>query len=340
MNDILDQAEQLKSLINDAPNILITTHSSPDPDAISSSLLLYTTLKLNCPDKVLAINIEDLPREFDYLPNYEDITSEPLQEVIDKQAPGLIIVLDAASLTRCAKNEIVDAKGAKVAIIDHHEKTDIEKGAAIYINQVSPAAVQDVYEILFSALNLKKPKYYGELTLLGLYADTGGFVYANPRYRDTFALVGDLLESGASLEKIKNSLSQYSEEALHVMSELSANLSHDKDYSYSFIRDEFVAGWLENGKDKEYIHQAVKIFVNSYIRNIDDRRWGFVVYYNPLYNKGIYSVSFRAESDSRDVSKIAGKLGGGGHKPAAGAKFQAENLAQALEKIKTAVVEY
>jgi nanoRNase/pAp phosphatase (c-di-AMP/oligoRNAs hydrolase) len=52
---------------------------------------------------------------------------------------------------------------------------------------------------------------------------------------------------------------------------------------------------------------------------------------------GLYGVSLRSVNGTKDVSKIANQLGGGGHKGASGARFEAEDIDAALEKVKQVI---
>ena len=56
-------------------------------------------------------------------------------------------------------------------------------------------------------------------------------------------------------------------------------------------------------------------------------------------NRVLGSVSLRSVYESTDVSQIANKLGGGGHKPAAGAKIEAKNLEEAIQKVQDAILD-
>jgi hypothetical protein len=134
-------------------------------------------------------------------------------------------------------------------------------------------------------------------------------------------------------------LEQFTDEDMAVFGELSTNLTPSGNFSYSFIRDEFVKQWLADGKSGEQLHGGVDLFVNRFIRNISNRQWGFVVYKNVLQGDNIYSVSFRAVGTVMDVAAIANKLGGGGHKPAAGAKFSAASVEEAIRKVQQAIAE-
>jgi phosphoesterase RecJ-like protein len=330
---------KLKQLIETSERILITSHISPDPDAISSTLLLGQTLKENFADKRIDVVLEEEPLGLDSVPGYDIISFGDLVDKVKRLNPDLVFIVDANNygrVSRSAGDEIrayLRETGAKTVIIDHHEPAGRED-SDIYINQGSPAAAQDVYEVCFDKLKLRKPADFAQLAMLGLYSDSGGFAYRNQRHSDTLKLADELISSGADIEKIINLTNQYTEDDMRVFAELARNISHQDDYSYSYIGDEFVDEWIAGGKSGAQLHKGTEGFVNNFIRNIDGRLWGFIVYRNVLQGDNVYSASFRSTADAKDVSLLAAALGGGGHKPAAGAKFEAKSVEQAVEKIK------
>lgn len=336
------EVHKLKKLIEDSERILITSHISPDADAVSSMLLFGETLGLNHPDKQIKMVLEEQPLGMEFLQGYGGIKIAKLADITEEHKFDLFVILDANAVGRVTRDgvdrlrEIMTAQVLKTAIIDHHEQAG-KDDSDVYINQGSPAVVQDVFEILFDHLGYKKPKDYAQTTMTGLYSDTGGFAYDNPRHTDTLRLADKLLGAGANIEEVRNNLYRYSENDLAVLGELSTNVTHQDDYTYSFISDEFVKKWVENGKTGAELHMGTDDFVNNYLRNIDGRKWGFIVYKNLLSDEGIYSASFRAVSGVKDVSQIAGRLGGGGHKPAAGAKFEAGSVSEAIDTVKRAI---
>jgi len=337
-----DRNNKFSKLIDSSSWILVITHVGPDPDAFCSLLLMGTTLALNYPDKQVMMSSEELTGGLSFLPNYKEVKLQPLQVAVDRAKPDLIIMVDAMNLGRCTRGDAaklvasLKTAGTKLAIIDHHEQVGVETND-FYLNQGSPAAVQDVYELLFDQLKLKKPVGYAEITLLGLYADTGGFIYENPRHKDTFKLVDGLLDAGASLERIKNQVDRGSPDSLRALGEFCRNLVYGREYSYSFISDEFTEEWQEAGKSFDDIKLAVGHFANDYVRNVGESYWGFVVYRDLPATPGTYGVSLRAESGSRDVAAIAKHLGGGGHKPAAGVKIKADNVQAVVRIVKDAI---
>ena len=342
MQDITQHVSELKSLLDSSSRILITSHISPDPDAVSSLLLFGETITLNYPDKTIEMVLEEKPLEADFLRGFSDIKISNLADAAAEFKPDLLVILDANSFSRVSRNEsdrlkeVVANQSIKTAIIDHHEPAG-KDNTDVYINQNSPAVVQDVYEVLFNHLNYKKPEDYAQTAMTGLYSDTGGFAYNNPRHSDTLKLADELLSAGANIEIVRNNLYRYSETDLEVLGELATNTSHHDDYSYSFISDEFVDNWINGGKTAAELHMGTDGFVNGYLRNIGGRKWGFIVYKNVLSGEDIYSASFRSVGGVKDVAAIASQLGGGGHKPAAGAKFQAKNITDAIDKVKSTI---
>ncbi|MGA3150179.1 MAG: DHH family phosphoesterase [Candidatus Saccharimonadales bacterium] len=334
--------DKFKQYIDTAERILITSHISPDPDATASVLLLGTTLQLNFPDKKIRMVLEEKPEGLDFLNGYDQLIFSNITQNIEQFKPDLIILVDANSFERCSRHDGQQAREyalknrVKTAIIDHHEPDGKDK-VDCYLNSGNPATVQEVYELCFNEMNLKKPQGYAVTTMLGLYADTGGFTYDNPRYAQTFKLAAELIAAGAVIEEIKNHLNQYSGDQMKVISELANNVTGEAGYSYSFINDEFVENWQRSGKPLASLHMATKPFLDEYIRNIDGRKWGFLVYLDLLDGEHTYSVSLRSLGGVKDVSKIATKFSGGGHRPAAGGKVQANNVEEAIEKVKAAI---
>ena len=334
----------LADLINSSNSILVITHISPDPDALCSLLLAGTTLKANYHDKKIAMNSEELTGGLDFLASYNDIELQSLETAIDKHQPDLIIMVDAMNFKRCTRDnhEAVSVKvksgGIRLAIIDHHEPENVEPND-LYINHGSPAATQDVYELFFRQLGLKKPDGYAQTAMLGIVSDTNRFMYDNPRHRETFMVTDELLDAGASIEELENKRNRFTKNEMMVLAELAANVTQDKDYTYSYISDEFKNEWFKAGKSPEELKLGCQIFVNDYIRNIGSNRWGFMVYPDLLGGSNLYSASFRSVSGDKDVSKITKFLGGGGHKASAGAKFEATSVQEALNRVKAAIME-
>jgi phosphoesterase RecJ-like protein len=330
--------QQLKKIIESSDKILVTSHISPDPDSICSILLTGTSLQANFPDKQITIFSEELAEGLEFLDGYSEIQSGDLGDAINRIAPDLIILVDAMNYTRATRGDVHELlnKNMDLVILDHHPEVGVAPNK-LYINDGYPAAVQQVYETFFHELNFEKPQTYAQTTMAGLYSDTGGFAYLNNQYKKTLVLVAELLETGIKIEKIRHLLHRYSKDHLIVLAELSKNISVFNDCTYSFLTDEFVDEWKKQGKSVTVMRTGTKIFTDDFIRNIDGRVWGFLVYPDPIEGEGCYSVSLRSVAGVVDVSVVAAKLNGGGHVSASGARLKAQNINEAIEKIKEAI---
>ena len=338
------ETTKFKHLVEDTQNILITSHASPDPDAVASTLLLGGALKLNFPNKRIEMILEEEPDSLSFLSGYNQIKFSPLDEATAELKPELFILVDVANFSRASRQsgeklrEYIKSSQAKVAIIDHHEPEGRDE-SDLYINSMKSASVQEIYELIFSQLDLKKPSDSAQVAMTGLYGDTGGFTYIDASNADALELAAELVREGATVETLKYQLNQFSEDQIQVVSELAKNLSHFKDFTYSYLEDGFVDTWQKSGKPQAAMQRANKIFIDDYIRNIDGRDKGFIAYRNPLEGEDMYSVSFRAARGSQDVSKLARTLGGGGHKSSAGGKVEAKTVQEALSKIQEAITQ-
>ena len=329
--------QDFKNLIDKSKRILRTSHLGPDADAVSSCLLLKQVFDFNFADKKTDVVLEEPAGSFDFVNGYKDIHFTPVGKTLDELNPHLLIILDANNIARCSRDPeacrlIINQKNIKVVVIDHHPDVEREPHS-LYINQGSPAAAQDVYEICFDLLKLKKPANYAQTAMLGMFADTGGFVYKNPKHEATLKIVNQLIHDGADLEAISSRLNSYTKDQLLVMAELAKNVSEVGDCTYSYVSDEFTKQWKQDSRSDEDFKAGCKIFVNDFVRNIDGRLWGFIIYQDLLAPETTYSVSFRASDEVKDVSKLAIALGGGGHKPAAGARVKASNVESALKTV-------
>lgn len=336
--------QKLQELITSAKSILVTSHISPDPDAVSSALLLGQTLKANYSDKTVKVVLEEKPdRKLDFLKGYDEIEYSNLFETVKKFQPELFIIVDANTYKRISRLESeklqkhIKASGIKTAIIDHHEEEG-QDDANVSINTKRPATAEEVYALFFEQLKFKKPEGFAETTLLGIISDTQRHRFDHPGYRETYRITSDLLDAGASIEKLENKIEQYNRNELEALAHLLGNITDSGEgYTYSFVTDDFLDGWQAGNKPNTDLKSAYDIFSNQFIRNYESNHWGFTVYPDVLSGPGHYGVSFRSLSSIKDVADVARRLGGGGHKAAAGAKFNASSIEEAIKKVKSAI---
>ncbi len=342
-----NQIKQFKTLVEQAKVILITSHISPDPDAVCSVLLMGTALKANFPDKKIEMVLEETPaNDLSFLTDFSGLKFKNVLVATENFKPDLFILLDSGNLKRCSRNEAAQLRqflkksGCATIIIDHHEEEGREE-VGLYINNHRPATVQEIYELLFNQLHFKKPDGYAQTALLGIISDTARHKFDNPYHRITYAIVSDLLDAGASIEQLETRMERYSSDELEVLNNLISHITDSgRGYTYSFVDDDFSKKWAGNDRSVDAFKRGCDIFTAQFLKNFKKNMWGFMVHPDLVAGKGNYSVSFRAVGGVKDVSKLALALGGGGHKPAAGARgIMASDVKSAVKFVQSVIEE-
>jgi phosphoesterase RecJ-like protein len=232
--------------------------------------------------------------------------------------------------------EFISSHSIKTTIIDHHE-FDGKEETDVFINTKRPACAEEIYVLCFEQLKLKKPEGFAQTTLLGIVSDTQRHKFDHPGYHETYRISADLLDAGASIEKLENQLDRFNKSEVEVIAHLLNNMKSENGYTYSFINDEFSSKWQKANKPDTDLKNAADYFVNTFIRNFEGNKWGFLIYPDKMSGPGWWGVSLRSLSGAVDVSAIARQLGGGGHKPAAGAKVQASSLDDVIQTVKEVI---
>lgn len=338
--------KELEQLFKNAQKILVTSHISPDPDAISSVLLAGTTLQANFPEKDIQMVLEEKPtRDLSFLTGYTDIKFQSTADAVKQIRPELMLVVDAMNYERISRADaeeirlVVKDLGTKVAVIDHHEAIDVEP-SALYFNKKNPATAQELYEVLFDEMGLRKPEGYAQTALLGIITDTARHKYDNPRHRQTFKLVSDLIDAGASIEKLENKIDRYDKNQLQAFSEMAKNIKDSGEgFTYTYMDESIFSDRTDQPSKAESMKSAAEIFTSQFARNFENNNWGFVVYPELASGPDVYAVSFRSISGGVNVADLAHKLGGGGHKQAAAAKIKATSIDEAVERVREVIKE-
>lgn len=337
----------LYNLIQESNRILITSHYSPDPDAIGSSLYVYNILKNNLRDKEISVCIEgSLPYSFEFLNGFTEIDNNLLIEKITEYKPDLLIMLDGNNYKRFSKDEgdsekvseYIKENGVKTITVDHHPESGKDK-VDIYINNRRSSTCEEVYYIFTEDFDFKTEKEEQEAVLFGILGDTGRFLYKNDKHRDTFSIVSEMIDAGLSVEYLWGKMSSLTIHHMEILSELIHNLHQKDNYNYSYLTDEFVNDLRERNIDEDIYDLTYHMFVNQYIRDVEPNKWGFVLIPSFDTSKNIYRGSFRAVENSVDTSVLARLMNGAGHKGASGFKLKAEDIEEALDVVHNVIAE-
>ncbi len=304
-----ERTAAFKAFVDSHDFFLVAGHKDPDGDCVSSSLAAAAILKALKKECVL-LNAGPFKRP--EIRQYEkEFTSQvPFMSRQDKKACGLLIV-DCSELSRTG--DLADElKGFDTFIIDHHKTAGLLDGAQGIIDPSSPAAVC-LLAMLYENLIGKPDPQTARIMFLGLSTDTGFFRFLREDSAEVFELAARLVRYGANPNKIYNHITggkPYSTRKL-----LGLLLSRTERYcqgklalTYETMED--TKNYGQEGRDSDALYAAL------------------------LSVEGVEAAVFlRQETDSSctggfrslddiDVSAVAAKFGGGGHKNASGMSVQ------------------
>ncbi|MFA5024912.1 MAG: bifunctional oligoribonuclease/PAP phosphatase NrnA [Candidatus Shapirobacteria bacterium] len=304
--------QQIKSVIDESPRILLHLHPGPDADSVGSALSFFHYLKSLGKEVTLISGDSNLSPSLMTLPGAEFITPKNYFDLSLKDF-DLFIILDSSEVRQISKlDKIVFPESLKTIVIDHHTSNE-GFGQINLIDGSSPATCQIVYE-LFEELKIKITPTIATCLFAGIYADTGGFKY-NSTSSKTFAICAKLTKISPDFSQtIFNLENNDRPERLKL---LGLHLNHVETYfdnriAFSAISQALIRKSNFNADDS----------VNSEVANTLKSVVGWEVGISMIEaGKNRVKVSFRTRDPKLfDVSAIAVATGfGGGHMAAAGA---------------------
>ncbi len=307
--------EDLLKRIRQGNRFLLTSHVSPDGDAIGSELGLARLLR-KLGKGAVVWNRDATPSVYLPLPGSDRIHvgSEPpagFPEVFDG-----IIVLECPSPDRTGIEEHL--KALPIANIDHHLGNQ-HYGAVNWVDSAAPAVGEMVFR-LAQTLKIAMDAESASALYLCLVTDTGGFRYSNATPA-AFEAAAALVREGAQPEQVSQWLYESQPlPVLRLLAEMLPTLEIHQDGriatarldSAMFARAGAAAGDAEGLID--YPRSIAGVDAVALVRQRDD---------------GTFKVSLRSRGEV-DVEKVARHHGGGGHRNAAGFAIDGAKDAAAL----------
>lgn len=195
---------EAKAEFDSAESIVIVSHTSPDGDALGSTLALCQFLQ-NQGKKVVAIYPTAFPDVFNWLPGAKETliyANNPNEaDELIKNA-DLICCLDFNVLKRIGDMAIpvAEAPGRKL-LIDHHTNPSSFADIVISYPEMSSTA-----EMIFRIIC--RMGCFSEMTVecatciyLGMMSDTGGFTF-NSKHPEIYTIISELIKKGVDKDDI------------------------------------------------------------------------------------------------------------------------------------------
>ncbi len=304
---------EIGKIIKEKSSFLVVTHKNPDGDAIGSSFALYNVLKEL--GKTVYLEIPTKPAYiYDFLDDYNAVEITTNSKDVE-----VIIALDSAEMHRCGLDKEY-VKDKLLINIDHH-KTNPGFGNINLIEPEAAAVGCIVYDILKSN-GLPITKKTAEYLYLSILTDTGSFRYSSTSPK-TFKVAADLLEKGVEPWYIASNVYEREKPETYkllslTLDTLELHLSGKLALLYT-TQDMF--------KRTNTTADNTESFVN-FARSIRGVEVGVFLRED---EPNVFKISIRSRG-SVDVSEVAARFEGGGHKNAAGGTLRAP-LKEAKQKI-------
>ena len=310
--------------VKKAKKILINIHPHADLDSVSSSLAFKKVIeKIDDKKDVLIISSEKIKENFSFLG--EEVKKI---KVIDFSSFNfssfdLFLILDSSSYDRITgSKKIFLPKNIKRIVIDHHLNNLIESDIKIVDDKA--CATCEILFKLFLDWRVKIGKNLATLILAGIAGDTVFFRYFSD-VENQWKLVEHLLDLRANFGLIRENYFSYSLSFLNFLGEFLRRLKIEKGKDKKFV---WAAMSFEEYKQFELPATGQSFVADLFLAAVKDIDFGFLILEK---EKNKLSLSFRSKPDI-NVAVIAQRLGGGGHKNAAGATVEGE-FEKMVEKI-------
>lgn len=298
--------KEIIDYFNTNDNFIVTSHVSPDGDNIGSTIAINRFLSLLGKTSFHLLD-DETPNNLSYITSKTEILSSRkfLEKNREKLSNFTIIALDCANYDRlCIENEILEK--CSIINIDHHVSNENYGKLNLVVSDASSTC-----EVVYNLIKNFDKKYIDTLVTTSLYTgistDTGNFKFDNVS-KETFDVASKLLELGAKKQDVVINLYQSDNiNYLKFKSDIILNyLEIIGNISFMLVTQELLAKYLIEIKDTEdLVNMALNISGVEVAILLKEKE------------KSITKGSLRSKKIV-DVNKIASRLGGGGHKRAAG----------------------
>jgi phosphoesterase RecJ-like protein len=308
---IATELAQAAEAVRGGQRFLVTTHENPDGDALGSMLAMKLALdQLGKDSSMLLVGDAPLPGEYSFMP-LEGL----LRRVPDDASERILLTLDCANESRIGPDPEVLQLSPLVVNVDHHH--DNSRFGDLNVIDATASSTGELLRDLFRDLDVELTPQIAEALYIALVTDTGRFQYTNTTPK-SLRLAAELVEAGADLHRIFQGV--YESVQFAKLKLLARALERAQVYeggrlvvSY-LLRDDF----QEVGAAEPYSEGII-----DYLRAVEGADMAVLIREPPRSGGPLHRVSLRASLDELDVSAIARKSDGGGHRQAAGFSSEA-----------------
>src|SRR3954452_2265375 len=303
--------EATVAALRDHEKFLVVTHENPDGDALGS--LLATTLALRQLGKdaeMVLLGDASLPREYHFM-QLDGLLREPPADAGER----VVVAVDCAKADRIGPDVTMLDLAPFVVDIDHHH--DNTRFGDVNLIAAAASSTGELLRDVFAELGVELTKEIAEALYVALLTDTGRFQYSNTTPK-SLRLAAELVDAGADVHQVFQQVYESMEFAKLKL--LARALERAQVYEGGRIVVSFLlrTDFADVGAAEPYSEGII-----DYLRAVEGADMAVLIREPPRHDGPTRRVSLRASVDELDVSAIARKSGGGGHRQAAGFSSEA-----------------
>jgi bifunctional oligoribonuclease and PAP phosphatase NrnA len=285
---------------------LVTTHENPDGDALGSMLALHLALEQLGKDTTMYLAGDSpLPSEYSFMP-----LGGLMRSVPDDCGERTLFAVDCANESRLGPDPEILAQAPFVLNVDHHH--DNTRFGNVNLVVPDASSTGEVLADLFERLGVEVTPDIAEALYIAVVTDTGRFQYTNTSPK-AMRLAAFLIEQGADVHKVFQGV--YESVEFAKLKLLARALEHAQVYEGGRVVVSYLArdDFSDVSAPEPYAEGII-----DYLRAVQGADMSVLIREPPRRDGPARRVSLRASVDELDVSAIARKSGGGGHRQAAG----------------------
>src|ERR671934_2691810 len=284
---------------------VITTHENPDGDALGSLLAAKLAFDELGKDAAMVLYGDaPLPGEYQFMPLAELGRRWP-----DDVSERSLVALDCANESRIADPDILGRVPFTINIDHHHDNT---RFGDLNLVVADASSTGEIVRDLLRELDIDLTPEIAEALYIALVTDTGRFQYANTTPK-ALRLAADLVEAGADVHRIFQGVYESVQFAKLKL------LARALDRAQIYDGGRLVVSYLLRSDFSDIgAAEAYSEGIIDYLRAVEGADMAALIREPPRSDGPTRRISLRSSTDELDVSAIARKSGGGGHRQAAG----------------------
>src|SRR5438270_7136228 len=298
--------QAVAAALRDHDRFLVVTHENPDGDALGS--LLATTLALRRLGKDVEMYLGgsgSLPREYAFM--QLDGLRRDLPDDLEQR---VLVAVDCAKADRIGPDPNPVERASLVIDIDHHH--DNIRFGALNLIVADASSTGEVLRDLIRELDVELTPDLAEPLYIALVTATGRFQYTNTTPK-SLRLAAELVDAGADVHAVFQEV--YESVQFAKLKLLARALERAQVYEGGRIVVSYLlrTDFADVGAAEPYSEGII-----DYLRAVEGADMAVLIREPPRSDGPTRRVSLRASVDELDVSAIARKSAGGGHRQAAG----------------------